>query len=44
MFLANRRDFLAQSALAATLLPLASCATNAMADYEREAAKLREAP
>jgi hypothetical protein len=39
----SRRDFLAQSAAAATLLPLTSCASNDGADYDREAAKLREA-
>jgi hypothetical protein len=39
----SRRDFLAQSTAAATLLPLAACASNDGADYDREAAKLREA-
>ncbi len=42
MLTANRRSFLAQSATAVALLPIASCARTYTADYDREAARLRE--
>jgi hypothetical protein len=38
----SRRDFLAQSSATVALLPLTSCTSNDIAEYEREAAKLRE--